>query len=329
MKILNELKLFAKNLNILIVEDSYDLNNELVEISKLFFKKVDFAYDGASALEIYKKTKYDIVFTDINMPKLNGVSLCKEIKKINDEQNILILTASDDFDLILELINLGIHQFVSKPFKEEQILYKLLKISEQITSKNIYSKKINFKKVNEKIKNDISEFNNFYNVIDHKIINAKDFYEKFYKDLGSSEKVDNYIESLIVLEKKFDQQIRKIYLYKINQEIIREISNILIEISTKLLLVTEFYSFSKTINNFGEFLNSLDFFKLRVEELDQLRVLEFIYDDISRFIHTVFIYKSSIDINYLQNSLKSSIEQIVKEILHENLNEIELELFHI
>lgn len=50
MSIIKELKLFSKNLTLLVVEDQKDLNEELVELTTIFFKKVDFAFDGKEAL---------------------------------------------------------------------------------------------------------------------------------------------------------------------------------------------------------------------------------------------------------------------------------------
>ena len=83
MNIITELKTFGKDLTILIAEDDAALNEQLIELLKIFFKKVYFAYDGADALEIYKNNHIDILLSDITMPRLNGVELCREVKNIN------------------------------------------------------------------------------------------------------------------------------------------------------------------------------------------------------------------------------------------------------
>ena len=138
MSIIKELKLFAKDLNILIVEDQKDLNTELVEVNSLFFKKVDYAFDGLEALELYKQNDYHIVLSDITMPNMNGVELAREIKALNSEQTIVILSAHSELEYLIELIDIGIHQFVAKPFKQEELFYRLLKVSENIIYKEHY-----------------------------------------------------------------------------------------------------------------------------------------------------------------------------------------------
>lgn len=307
MNIINELKLFAKDLDILLVEDDLDLNSELVQLLEVFFRKVDFAINGEEAFVKYKNSKYDIVFTDITMPKMDGIQLCKEIKKINENQDILILSAHAEVEPLIELINMNINQFTSKPFNEGQIFYKLLKMSESI----VYRK--NYKK---------TETLNF------KVLNTKDFFNKLNKNLLLDEKIDDFILELIELDKKFDNQIKDLYLNKVNEKFILNVIKIVNEISKKFLLIEELNNFSHVLNKLSNFLNSLNLSLLNRTQMNNLKILEFVYDDISRFIHTVFVYKDSIDINYLEDSLKTSIEQIERNLLEEEIVEEELEFFN-
>ena len=112
---INELKFFASSLNILIVEDDKELNESLKDLLETFFKAVDVSKDGLEALNKYKMNRYDIVLTDINMPKMNGIKLAKEIRILNYEQCILVLSAYID-DFVIDLIDIGIQGLILKPF---------------------------------------------------------------------------------------------------------------------------------------------------------------------------------------------------------------------
>jgi DNA-binding response OmpR family regulator len=154
MSILKELSFFGKNYSILVVEDDKELNNELMEVCQLFFKSVDFAYDGQEALEKYKNNhfNYDIVLSDITMPKMNGVVLSREIKSLKRNQDILILSAHNEMNYLIDLIDIGISQFVTKPFEQNELLFRLLKICENLFYKNEYIRII----INESLDNKLS-----------------------------------------------------------------------------------------------------------------------------------------------------------------------------
>jgi len=136
-----ELLGYTQNLSLLFVEDHDDLRINTTEILKNFFLKVDSVEDGAKGLEYYKKSFYenscyDIVITDIQMPKLDGVSLTKEIYALNEEQTVVVLSAYDESNYLLPLINLGIEQFIKKPIDYQELLKVLLNISKKISQKN-------------------------------------------------------------------------------------------------------------------------------------------------------------------------------------------------
>jgi len=138
-----ELIKYAKELSILFVEDHDELRENTSEILNSFFKNVSSAENGEVALELYKQSftsnsgKYDIILSDIKMPKINGVELTKKVYQLNDEQLIIIMSAYDDSKYLLPLINLGIEQFIKKPIDFQELLEVLLNTSKKIsTSKN-------------------------------------------------------------------------------------------------------------------------------------------------------------------------------------------------
>lgn len=129
---------YTGNLSILFVEDHKDLRETTVDMLKNLFAKVDSVENGEEALKAYndyytKNSKhYDIVLSDIQMPKLNGVELTKEVYEINPEQTIIIISAFDDPEYLLPLINMRIQRFIKKPINYDELLNVLLKTSKEL-----------------------------------------------------------------------------------------------------------------------------------------------------------------------------------------------------
>jgi len=118
----------AHNLRMLCVDDHEDLRNSL----KRQFTDEDFdvetASDGDIALDMIKKNEYDIVLLDMKMPKMNGMTVLKEMKKINKFPHVIMLTAVDDVPTALECVRLGAKDYLSKPYDPEELLHVVIKV---------------------------------------------------------------------------------------------------------------------------------------------------------------------------------------------------------
>lgn len=138
---IKELQNVASSLNILYVEDDQDIAKTIINYLSKLFNEVVYAANGKEGLELYKQAQYDIVITDINMPEMSGLEMATEIKEINENQNIIIISAYSDVENFTTSIRLGIDGYIIKPTKYNEmnsILYKLaLKI------KNSYENNIN------------------------------------------------------------------------------------------------------------------------------------------------------------------------------------------
>ncbi len=84
--------------------------------------KVDVVYSGEDALEMIQKNTYELIFLDQNMPGIDGLSLNKEIKAINPNINIVMITKTQDIDLINSAIGANIDDFIVKPINSYQLL---------------------------------------------------------------------------------------------------------------------------------------------------------------------------------------------------------------
>ncbi len=132
-----ELKKIAANRKVLIVEDDIVLNAELSNTLEMFFGEVIVAYDGEEGLKLYKEIDdIALVLSDINMPKMDGLSMLTHIKSINKDQICLVLSAYSDLKYVLQIIDLGINQFILKPYDLDNFLLKLTTILEAIDLKD-------------------------------------------------------------------------------------------------------------------------------------------------------------------------------------------------
>ncbi len=129
---LKELLPFSKKLNILFVEDNEEVRNQIVKMLHNIFDNIDTAQNGEEGLDLYhqffekEQKPYDIIITDLSMPKMDGVTFCEEIISIDEEQIILVLSAYTNPNKLLDLINLGIFKFIQKPIQQENLLETMI-----------------------------------------------------------------------------------------------------------------------------------------------------------------------------------------------------------
>jgi len=131
------LRKYTKDMSVLFAEDYEPLHETLKKLFTSLFKEVDSAYDGVEALKLYdkkvsKNERYSIVFSDIEMPNMNGIELVQEIKKRDKTSEIAVFSAHQDSKYLLELINLGVRRFILKPASLAKILDELILICDDI-----------------------------------------------------------------------------------------------------------------------------------------------------------------------------------------------------
>lgn len=118
----------AQNFAILYIEDDERFASKMEILLKSSFEHIDIVYNGNSGLEFYENFKYvnnrfyDLVITDIMMPKMDGITLCKKLFFLNPSQEIIITSAYGDKKNLIELINLGVKRFIEKPFSANEII---------------------------------------------------------------------------------------------------------------------------------------------------------------------------------------------------------------
>lgn len=101
--------------------------------------EVDCAYDGEEAVELAKKTEYDIVLLDVMLPKLDGYEVCQAIREFSDMPIIMLTAKGGDMDKILGL-EYGADDYISKPFNILEVKARIKAIIRR-SSKNRRLKK--------------------------------------------------------------------------------------------------------------------------------------------------------------------------------------------
>ena len=124
-----------KNFTVLYVEDDKDAQEFMKLILQDSVKKFYQSFNGQEGLESYKKFKQDIVITDINMDILDGLSMSKEIKSIDRQQTIFVMSAFNDRNVLMDAINIGIDYFIPKPVDMPVFMERLNDVAQNLQNK--------------------------------------------------------------------------------------------------------------------------------------------------------------------------------------------------
>ena len=120
------------NYKILYAEDDDQTRINYVEFFKLYFTDVYSAENGEEAYELYLENRPDIVILDINMPIVDGLSVAKKIKSIDEDTKIVMLTAFSEKEHFLDAIKIQVTDYLIKPIKISELESTLFNIVDKI-----------------------------------------------------------------------------------------------------------------------------------------------------------------------------------------------------
>jgi DNA-binding response OmpR family regulator len=130
-------------MKILVAEDDTNIRLGLVDTLESENYQVMEANDGANALELFNENSFDLILLDIMMPGKSGYDVCQEIRSIDQNIPIIMLTAKgEEFDKVLGL-KLGADDYMTKPFGIHELLARISavlrrsKIQQQLDSKDL------------------------------------------------------------------------------------------------------------------------------------------------------------------------------------------------
>ncbi|MGA1931565.1 diguanylate cyclase [Arcobacter sp. YIC-464] len=130
-------KEILENISVLYVEDENDVREFTAKLLGSLVKKVYTAANGLEGLETFKEysNEIDLIVSDINMPKMDGLEMCTQIKDINKEIPIVITSAHNDPNFLKRAIDVGVNTYAMKPIDLYQLVESMIKAIEPIILK--------------------------------------------------------------------------------------------------------------------------------------------------------------------------------------------------
>jgi diguanylate cyclase (GGDEF)-like protein/PAS domain S-box-containing protein len=127
-----------KNIKILYVEDDVNTNEEVSLFLGQFTDFLYVAFDGEAGLLAFKEYRPDIVITDVQMPLMNGLEMIKGIKEIDENVFVLVTTAFNETQYLLQAINLGISKYLLKPLNLKELFEALNEYFSKLSERTLY-----------------------------------------------------------------------------------------------------------------------------------------------------------------------------------------------
>ncbi len=116
---------------LLIVDDNKQITSILEEYAKKDGYNTIIALDGEQALDLYEKEKPDIILLDIMMPKKDGFTVCREIRRTSNIPIIMITARGEDFERIMGL-EIGADDYIVKPFSPGEVMARIKAVMRRI-----------------------------------------------------------------------------------------------------------------------------------------------------------------------------------------------------
>ena len=117
---------------LLFVEDDTMTREIMQEILQEYFLEVIVAENGKEGLEIFKKNKIDVIFTDISMPQMNGIKMIQEIRKVDEDIPVVIISAYGESEYLLNSIKLSACDYLFKPLDGDALQRLIEKCEKKI-----------------------------------------------------------------------------------------------------------------------------------------------------------------------------------------------------
>lgn len=337
MSKIKDLLEYSKPLSVLYVEDDIGIRDNYTKLFSEFFTGIDCADNGEEGLEKYKNKNYDLIITDINMPRMNGIEMIKGIMKIDPEQSIIVTSAHDESQYLLELIELGIENFLIKPIdftKMIFILYRSCKRLSEAKELKEYQGRIEddnlhysdllkqLKKKNEELEQTIHKLSrneNFNITLVDGIEKEKEFSDNeltYYSPKIPTQSAEDFVQTfsgdIDILNDKLEI-IEETLELLIHQELIQPTQDGLEKISiafndygAHLANLYKFANLSEALQNFASVLG-------KSTELDLIRDMkEFLFgiaDTLQKWRQAVLVHQTAEDIHFLDNSIISDCMQ--------------------
>jgi diguanylate cyclase (GGDEF)-like protein len=129
---IHELVDFTKKLKILYVEDNEEAREAILDLIKNFFNDITVAVDGQDGLSKFKDGVFDLVISDIRMPKMDGIEMIVEIRELQPDIPIIVATAHKETELLIDCIKIGVDGYLLKPINFTQLKKTIIQTCEKL-----------------------------------------------------------------------------------------------------------------------------------------------------------------------------------------------------
>lgn len=130
------------NARILLGDDEDRIRDMIKEYTSLEGYNIDEASDGREDLELFRKHKYSLIILDVMMPKVDGWSVCREIRKTSNVPVIMLTARGEEYDKLFGF-ELGVDDYIIKPFSPKELLARMKAIIRRSSSVDLEVKKEN------------------------------------------------------------------------------------------------------------------------------------------------------------------------------------------
>jgi two-component system, chemotaxis family, chemotaxis protein CheY len=113
---------------VLVVDDAAFMRVRACKVLQENGHEVVQAENGAEAVRLYAEHRPDAVLLDITMPEMDGLTALKEIRKIDPDARVAMVTAMGQQGIVMEALHAGARDFVLKPFQADRVLGALQKL---------------------------------------------------------------------------------------------------------------------------------------------------------------------------------------------------------
>jgi len=123
--------MLLNKLQFLLVEDDIDLATAIIDYLELEDIQCDHAANGVSGLGLIQTNRYDTIILDINLPKMNGLNVCENMRQLGINTPVLMLTAKDTLEDKLIGFSKGADDYLIKPFAMEELIVRSQVLSQR------------------------------------------------------------------------------------------------------------------------------------------------------------------------------------------------------
>ena len=119
------------NISVLLVEDDLDLAATVIDYFELEGISCDHAANGVQGLSLIEANNYQVIILDLNLPRLDGLSVCQKVRSNSDDTPIIMLTARDTLSDKVVGFDAGTDDYLVKPFEIEELLVRVIALSKR------------------------------------------------------------------------------------------------------------------------------------------------------------------------------------------------------